>query len=127
MNPNLIILKKWHLKFFSERKTTRENFKLDMTSTYILVLLFIWVLWIYYVWTLNVNATKWYNIRQLEIEKKNLSVEKELLEVKMAELESLDSIMKENYDDYMEKIDSPEYLVVKDNWWYAFNYNNDTN
>jgi len=127
MNPNLIILKKWHLKFFSERKTTRENFKLDMTSTYILVLLFIWVLWIYYVWTLNVNATKWYNIRQLEIEKKNLTVEKELLEVKIAELESLDNIMKWNYEDYMEKTENPEYLVIKDNWWYAFNYTEETN
>ncbi|MDD5213491.1 MAG: hypothetical protein PHG82_03630 [Candidatus Gracilibacteria bacterium] len=122
MNPNLIILKKGHLKFFSERRTTRENFKLDMTVTYILVLLFIGVLGIYYVWTLNVNATKGYNIRQLEIEKKNLSVEKELLEVKMAELESLDTIMKSDYVDYMEKTESPEYLVIKDNGGYAFNY-----
>jgi hypothetical protein len=38
-----------------------------------------------------------------------------LLEVKMAELESLDTIMKSDYVDYMEKTESPEYLVIKDN------------
>lgn len=122
MNPNLIIIKSGHFRFFSERKTTRENFKLWINTTYILSLLFIWFLGIYYVWTLNINATKWYNIRNLELLKNNLIVEKELLEVKISELESLSSLMKWEWINNMEKVDKAEFLVVKDMKWYAFNY-----
>ena len=122
MNPNLIIIKTGHFRFFSQRKTTRENFKLWVNTTYILALLFIWLLGIYYVWTLNVNATKWYNIRNLELIKNNLSVEKELLEVKIAEYESLSNLMKWEWINDMTKIDSAEYLVVKDMKDYAFKY-----
>lgn len=122
MNPNLIVIKSWHLRFFSERKTTRENFKLWIHTTYILSLLFIWFLGIYYVWILNINATKWYNIRNLELERKSLTVEKELLEVKISELESLSSLMKWDGMNNMEKLSGAEYLVVKDSAWYAFNY-----
>jgi hypothetical protein len=122
MNPNLIVIKKWHFRFFSERKTTRENFKLWVNTTYILALLFIGFLGIYYVWTLNVNATKWYNIRNLELLKNNLTVEKELLEVKISELESLSSLMKWEWIHNMEKLWNAQFLVVKDMKWYAFNY-----
>ena len=122
MNPNLIILKRGHLKFFSQRKTVRENFKLWVNTTYILALLFIGFLWIYYVWTLNVNATKWYNIRNLEIQKNNLWVEKELLDVKIAEFESLSNLMKWEWLNNMEKVEKADFLVVKDMKDYAFNY-----
>lgn len=120
MNPNLIIIKSGHFKFFSERKTTRENFKLWINTTYILSLLFIWFLWIYYVWMLNINATKWYNIRNLEIIKNNLNVEREILEVKIAEFESLSNLMKWEWIQNMEKIENAEFLVVKDMEWYVF-------
>jgi hypothetical protein len=120
MNPNLIVVKSWHFKFFSQRKTTRENFKLWVNTTYILALLFIWFLWIYYVWTLNVNATKGYNIRNLELEKNSLTIEKELLDVKVADLESLSTLMKWEWLNNMEKIDKAEFLVVKDLKDYAF-------
>lgn len=122
MNPNLIVIKKWHFRFFSERKTTRENFKLGVNTTYILALLFIGFLGIYYVWTLNVNATKWYNIRNLELLKNNLTVEKKLLEVKISELESLSSLTKWEWINNMEKLGNAQFLVVKDMKWYAFNY-----
>jgi hypothetical protein len=120
MNPNLIIIKKGHFRFFSQRKTTRENFKLWINTTYILSLLFIWILWIYYVWTLNINATKWYNIRNLELLKYNLTLEKELLEVKIAEYESLSTLIKWEWWNDMQKIINPEFLVVKDIQNYAF-------
>ncbi len=120
MNPNLIVIKTWHFRFFSQRKTTRENFKLWVNTTYILFLLFIWVLWIYYVWTLNINATKWYNIRNLELLKNKLTIEKELLEVKIAEFESLSTLIKWDGIDSMEKVDKAEFLVVKDIKNYAF-------
>lgn len=120
MNPNLIIIKTGHFRFFSQRKTTRENFKLWVNTTYILALLFIWILWIYYVWTLNINATKWYNIRNLELLKNNLTVEKELLEVKIAEFESLSTLMKWDWVNDMEPVGKAEFLVVKDMKNYAF-------
>lgn len=122
MNPNLIILKRWHFRFFSPRKATRENFKLWVNSTYILSLLFIWFLGIYYVWTLNVNATKWYNIRNLELKRNNLTIEKELFDIKKAELESLSTLMKWDWINNMTKVDKADYIVVKDLKDYAFNY-----
>ncbi|MGE4443861.1 MAG: hypothetical protein AB7E37_02635 [Candidatus Altimarinota bacterium] len=122
MNPNLIVIKKGHFRFFSERKTTRENFKLGVNTTYILALLFIGFLGIYYVWTLNVNATKGYNIRNLELLKNNLTVEKKLLEVKISELESLSSLTKWEGINNMEKLGNAQFLVVKDMKGYAFNY-----
>lgn len=122
MNPNLLIVKKWHFGILPERKTTREEFKFNTNFTYILILFFIGFLWIYYVWTLNSNATKGYNLRKLEIEKRNLSIEKELLEVKIAELSSLSHLMKSSMLKNMEKIKSPEYLVYDDKNHYVFNY-----
>jgi cell division septal protein FtsQ len=119
MNPNMIILKKRWASFFSQRRLLRENFKMNITSTYIMVLLFIWVLGIYYVWTLNCNATKWYNVRQLELVKKNLTIEKELLEVRVAELESLNWLLSSSIIKNMEKIESPEY-IISDNSQLAF-------
>lgn len=120
MNPNLLIIKKWRLNFFSNRKTTRENFKLGVNSTYILTLLFIWLLWIYYVWTLNINATKWYNIRTLELEKNSLLVQRELLEVQIAEIQSLSRLLNWEWLDIMERSRDTEYYVVKDTQTYAF-------
>lgn len=121
MNPNLIVLKKWHLNFLSERKTTRENFKLGVNTTYILSLLFIWFLWIYYVWILNINATIGYNVRNLELTKNNLTVEKDILDVKIAELESLSNLKKWEWTKNMIQIENPEFLVIKDNNKYAYN------
>jgi len=49
-------------------------------------------------------------------------MEKELLDVKIAELESLSTILKKDDLKYMEKVKDPDYLVIKDNGKYAFNY-----
>lgn len=121
MNPNLLILKKGNFKFFSQRKTTRENFKISTDTTYIISVLFIGLLWIYYVWNLNVNATAWYNIRNLELIKNNLYIEKQLLWVKVAEYESITKIIDWwNNSWVMEKITNSEFIVVKDMKEYAF-------
>lgn len=111
MNPNMIVVKKKSECFFSQRRLLKENFKMNITSTYIMVLLFIGVLWIYYVWTLNCNATRWYNVRRLEITQKNLNIEKELLEVRVAELESLNYLLSSSIVKNMKKIESPKYIV----------------
>jgi hypothetical protein len=114
MNPNLIVMKKGRIPFFSERKTTRENYKLSFTNTYILALLMIWFLGIYYVWTLNVNATKWYVIRNLEIERRNLIFEDNLLNMKVAEVQSLNNVANDPSIMVMETAENPQYLVLKD-------------
>jgi len=100
----------------------RENFKLGVNSTYIVTLLFIGVLGIYYVWNLNVNATKGYNITNLERDRNQLTIEKEILDVKIAELQSTSSMKNWEGSEIMEKVDTPHYLVVKDMKDYAFNY-----
>lgn len=120
MNPNLIVLKRGHIPLFSSRKTTRENFRLWINQTYSIILLFIWFLWIYYVWTLNVNATKWYNVRNLEIEKNQIIAENELLDIKIAELESLSYILDSKQIKNMVPIEEKNYLVLKDRN-YAYN------
>jgi cell division septal protein FtsQ len=107
--------------FFSRRKKEKEKYNFGVTSTYIALLSLISLLLLYYVWILNVNATKGYNIRELEIEKKTLLMEKELLDVKIAELESLSTILQDDDLQNMEKIWEPDYLVIKDNVQYVYN------
>lgn len=121
MNPN-IVTQDFSQNFFSKRKKDKEKFNFWITSTYIVLLSIITLFLLYYVWILNINATKWYNIRQLEIEKKNLLMEKELLDVKIAELESLSTIISDDNLKNMEKIENPDYLVIKDNVQYVYNY-----
>jgi len=117
-----VVTKDFSQNYFSKRKKEKEKFTFWVNSTYIALLSIISILLLYYVWILNVNATKWYNIRQLEIEKKNLLMEKEKLDVKIAELESLSNIMTDTDLKNMEKIEDPDYLVIKDDVQYVYNY-----
>ena len=120
MTPRILI-KDYKATFSSKRKKEKENFNFWLTSTYLIMLSVIAGLLLYYVWILNVNATKWYNIRQLEIEKRELMIEKELLDVKIAELESLSTIIKEDDTKSMENIENPDYLVIKEGVQYVYN------
>ena len=114
-------LKDFQQNFHSKRKKDQEDFVLWINKTYVVMLVMIIWLTLYHIWTLNINATKWYSIRQLEIEKTNLLIEKELLDVKIAELESLPSIMKNSDMKDMEKIENPDYIVIKE--WVKYVYN----
>ncbi|MDP2103978.1 MAG: hypothetical protein Q8K26_03590 [Candidatus Gracilibacteria bacterium] len=107
-------MKRGKFPFFSERKTSRENYRFSFTQTYVLALIMIGILGIYYVWILNVNATKGYNIRNLEITRKNLTFENNLLTIRIAEAESLDTLSTNPMVAAMETVDSPGYLVLKD-------------
>ncbi len=118
---NPIVNKNLKRNFFSKRKKDKEKFNFWVTSTYIALLSLISLMLLYYVWILNVNATKWYNIRELEIEKKQLLMEKELLDVKIAELESLSTILSDDDLQNMQRVKDPEYLVIKDNVQYVYN------
>ena len=117
-----VINKNIKSSFFSRRKKERDSFEFWVKSTFIAMLSLIILLLIYYVWILNVNATKGYDIRELEREKRELSIEKELLDVKLAELESLSNISSEDDLENMEDARNPEYLVIKT--WVQYVYNN---
>jgi len=116
-----IINKNLKRNFFSKRKKDKEKFEFWITSTYIALLSLISLMLLYYVWILNVNATKGYNIRELEIEKKQLLMQKELLDVKIAELESLSTILWDNDLQNMQRVEDPTYLVIKDDVQYVYN------
>lgn len=114
MNPNVIVMKKGRIPFFSERKTTRENFRLTFTKTYILALVMIGFLGVYYVWTLNINATKGYKIRSLEIEQRNMIFERNLLNMKIAEAQSLSNVTGDKSTLVMVEAENPKFLILKD-------------
>lgn len=107
-------MKKGNIPFFTFRKTTRENFRLSIRETYVLAFLLIAVLGIYYVFILNTNATKWYAVRNLELARKNYLLEESLLNIKIAEAESLTTLAGTSSAENMIQIDAPKYLILKD-------------
>lgn len=116
-----IVIEDFRRNFHSKRVKEKEKFTFGVNYTFLSLLWIIVMLLLYYIWILNVNATKWYNIISLELEKKNLMMEKERLDVKIAELESLSNIMTDNDLKNMEKIDEKNYLVIKE--WVQYVYN----
>jgi len=123
VNSRKVMTNNLKSNFFSKRKNDKEKLNFSITSTYITMLSFISILLLYYVWILNVNATKWDEIRQLEIQKRDLLIQKEQLDVKIADLESLDTIENdEELKKYMEESYDPDYLVVKEGVKYVYNY-----
>ena len=114
MNANILVAKKWHIPFFSERKVAREHFKLSFVQTYILAIVFIACLGIYYVWLLNQNATKGYTIRTLQVENRELAFKQNLIDVRIAEAKSIDVVMSSDVVSRMQDATAPGYLVLKD-------------
>lgn len=113
MNANIIVMKKGRIPFFSDRKTTRENFQLSFTQAYIMTLLLIWFLGIYYVWSLNTTATQAYSVRKHEIERRDLTFAKNQLDLKIAEAQSLNILNDSKSLDKMEDVSAPQYLVLQ--------------
>lgn len=116
-----VVIEDFSRNFFSKRKIEKEKFTFWVNYTYTALLVLIVALLLYYVWVSNVNATKWYNIIELEVQKANLLMEKERLEVKIAELESLSNIMNDEDLKNMEKVTDPNFLVIKENVQYVYN------
>ena len=115
-----VVMEDFSRNFFSKRKKEKEKFNFWVNYTYIALLTIIVLLLLYYIWILNVNATKWYNIIELELQKRNLLMERERLEVKIAELESLATIMTDDDLKFMEKVEDPNFLVIKENIQYVY-------
>ncbi len=96
---------------------------MGVNSTYIILLSLMSILLLYYVWILNVNATKWYDIRELEQTKRELSIQKELLKVQLSDLESLSNIESDtSLIENMENVDDPDYIIMKKWVQYVYNY-----
>lgn len=121
MNPKVMTT---NLKnnFYSQRKKDKDKFQVWITSTYIIMLSFISVLLLYYVWMLNANATKWESIRQLTNQMEQLDLERQRLDVRIAELESLSTILHDDDLKNMEKAEDPDYIVIKEWMSYVYNY-----
>ena len=113
MNANVLVVKKWHIPFFSERKAARENFRFTFTQVYIVLTVLIAIFGVYYVWILNQNATKWYNVRELQVKNRELSFQENLLDIRIAEGQSIGSVMGGAVISYMQGVDRPEFLVMK--------------
>ncbi len=107
-------------EFVSNRKKEKENLKSWINSTFVIMLSLIVSLLLYYVWILNANATKWYNIRELEKERRSLLIEQETMKMKISEIESL-KIIEEDMKD-MERVENPDFIVIKK--WEQYVYNN---
>lgn len=114
MNANVLVAKKWHLSFFSERKVARENFRLSFTQAYVLAIILIACLGIYYIWILNQNATKGYQIRELQGQYRELTFQENLLDIRIAEGKSIDAIANAPIVHGMLTVESPSFLVMND-------------
>lgn len=122
VNPRLVMTSK-HKSFLSERKRNKEKLQFGYQSTYMALLWLIGFLLIYYVWILNANATQGYTIRDLENTGKELKVELERLDVRIAELESFEWISSdEELQNIMEEYEDPNYLVIRDDIQYVYNH-----
>ena len=113
MNANVLVAKKWHIPFFSERKAAREHYRLSFTQTYILAIVMIALLGVYYVWVLNENATKGYNIRTLQVKNRELSFQENLLDIRIAEGQSIGTVMNSTVIASMQAVERPTFLVTK--------------
>ncbi len=114
MNANVLVAKKWHIPFFSARKLAREHFKLSFTQTYVLSIIFIACLGVYYVWLLNQNATKGFNIQGLQVESRDLAFKENLLDIRIAQGKSIDTIRQNPIVAQMKDVENPRILVQKD-------------
>jgi len=120
VNPRLIHKQHPDSHFSSMRKQEKEKLTFGYQSTYSALLGLIGFLLLYYVWILNANATQGYTIRQLEKNQNELKVELDRLNVKIAEIDSLDSIGAEDALNNMQQVEDPNYLVYKSNVQYVF-------
>ena len=120
MHSNMLIREKSQI-YTTKRKKRIDDINFWINSTFSFLLWLIAVCFIYLIWSLNVWATQWYDIRTLEVEKQNLLIQKEQLETKISTLESFDTIR--NSDSYweMEKIEHPDFIVIRNGINYAYN------
>lgn len=116
------VLWDYQKNFSSNRKQKKESIQLGLNSIYITMLGIISMLIFYYVILLNTNATKGYEIRDLENIQRQLLIQEQNLNVKISEIESLNNIEKHSLWDQMEDVTETGHLVIRQ--WVQYVYNN---
>ena len=122
MNPRIIHSEYEKGTFFSHRKREKESFQMWFSKTYAGILGIIACLLLYYVWVLNANATQWYTIQQLRQTQTDLQVQLDRLNIRIAEISSIEAISNEDIMKDMMEVGTPEYLVIRENVQYVYNY-----
>lgn len=122
MNSRIIYTQYEKGTFFSHRKEEQKICQKWFSKTYGSILFVTACLFFYYIWALNASATQWYTIQQLKQTQMELQVQLERLNVRIAEVSSIEAISTDEALKYMEEIWTPEYLVVRENMQYTYNY-----
>lgn len=78
-----------------------------------MIILLLAVFWVYYVWILNQNATKWYNVRELHSKNHELTIQENFLDIRIAEGQSIDAILASAILQDMQNVENPHFLVMK--------------
>lgn len=120
MNARLVMNrqpKHFSSKRIKEQAKTRSWYQ----STYVALVGTICFLLIYYVISLNTSATLGYDIKNLENTQNELKIELERLGVKIAEIESLETLTSDSMYDMMVPTDDPDYLVIREGVQYVYN------
>jgi len=123
MTKGNITFHKHTKEFISSRIKNKQEVTKWVNSTFITIVGLIIFLFIYYLWTLNANATLWYDIRELDVQISQLKSQKDIIETKIDKIKSLDNISwdKEATTD-MEDINESISLIIKDDVKYVYNY-----
>jgi hypothetical protein len=109
-------------EFISNRTIDKQEVTKWVNSTFITIIGLIVFLFIYYLWTINANATLWYDIRDLEIQISQLRSQKDIVETKIDKIKSLDNISRDAFSKTdMEYIKDSESLVIKESVQYVYN------
>lgn len=110
-------------EFISNRTKNKQEVTKWINSTFIILVSLIIFLFIYYLWTLNTNATIGYSIRDLDVQISQLQSQKEIIETKIDKIKSLDNISKDKESTTdMEEIKDSISLIIKDDTQYVYNY-----
>ena len=117
--PNIKDYKK---RFISNRSKAKKELTQWINSTFVSTIWLIIFLFIYYLWTLNANATMWYKIRDLEKEISQLKSQKDIIDTKIANIKSLDNISNDPFSNKdMLEVKNFESLVINDDIQYVYN------
>lgn len=100
-------------KFLSNRKRDKKAVDSSVNKTYLAVIGFIGLALVYYIASVNQNATKWYIIKTLELERKELQMQQEILKVRLAETQSLNYLLSSNSFKEMQESGSYDYIVIE--------------
>ena len=92
MNSHILITKRWYIPFFSNRRASRDNFRLGYQQTSIFCVLLIWLLWVYNVYSYNKSSTISYEISEISKQNRDLKSKLERMQVVVADYESSDNI-----------------------------------